>query len=300
MSLQGAGVSVLGRIAGSGECQLILASMLAGSGWLFSVHALQGLPPLLFIGSRFMLASFVIYLVMGLPSLKVPRDVWKALALSSACMAAAMTLWIVGLKYTSHIGVAAFITATGNLMVPIAGVAMFRWRLAGHSVAALAVAGFGLSLLFLDADTSFAGPDTMFLLSAVLWAVSLVIVREKTREVSAVAVSVFQLFCTGVIVSIGAAFFESLPMAAPSLTVVGWFLASVVLSTCLRFVLQFDGQSRATPAKAGMMMIFEPVWAMAFAFLFVGTPMSMIQAFGCAVIFFAVAREAFWNRARGG
>ncbi|MFK0382460.1 DMT family transporter [Agrobacterium sp. NPDC090273] len=299
-SIRGALSAVIGRVPASGEVQLLLASILAGSGWLFSVNALNGLPPLSFIGSRFMLAGLMIYLVMGLPSLRALRSVWKNLLLSSVAMAAAMTLWIVGLKHTSHIGVAAFITATGNLMVPLAGVAMFRWRLARRSLISLAVSGCGLALLFLNADASFAAPDVLFLISAVLWAVSLVLVREKTRGVSAAATSAVQLFCTGGIVSIGAAFLEDLPTAIPTASTLGWFLASVVLSTCLRFVLQFQGQSRTVPAKAGMMMIFEPVWAMVFAFLFVGTPLSPVQAVGCAIIFAAVAREALAKSAPGG
>ncbi|MBB3315909.1 drug/metabolite transporter (DMT)-like permease [Rhizobium sp. BK181] len=292
--------TAIGWLVESGEAQLFLAALLAGSGWLFSLNALKELPPLLFIGSRFMIAGLLIHITLGLPSLGPMRRVWKGLALSSFAMAAAMTLWIIGLKHTSHIGVAAFITATGNLMVPLVGLVIFRWRLALHSATSLAVAAVGLALLLLNAGSTLAAPDVMFLVSALLWAVSLVVVREKARDVSAASVSVAQLFCTGAIVAVGSMVTEELPATIPSFSTLGWFLASLVLSTCLRFVLQFEGQSRTAPAKAGVMMIFEPAWAMVFAFIFVGASITSVQAAGCAVISAAVAREALARKAPSG
>lgn len=52
------------------DIQLCLAALLAGGGWLFSIHALKELPPLLFIGSRFLIAGLLIGLVEGQTSFR--------------------------------------------------------------------------------------------------------------------------------------------------------------------------------------------------------------------------------------
>ncbi len=39
---------------------LVLTTILAAAGWIFSKESIQGLPPFGFIGLRFILASFVV------------------------------------------------------------------------------------------------------------------------------------------------------------------------------------------------------------------------------------------------
>lgn len=111
-----------------GDLQLCAAALLAGSGWLFSINALAALPPLFFMGSRFILAGVLIGFFADIASLRRARGDWLPLAISAGAMALSMIGWILALKHTSHAGVAAFITATGNLMVPLVGTVFFAGR----------------------------------------------------------------------------------------------------------------------------------------------------------------------------
>ncbi len=73
-----------------------------------------------------------------------------------------------------------------------------------------------------------------------------------------------------------------MPTAVPSVEVWVWYLASILIPTCLRFVLQFRGQQMISASRASVFMCREPFWALLFTLVFLGTPLSL----GCAVILF--------------
>lgn len=287
---QPAGYGV-GRLS-TADFQVGLAAFLAGSGWLFSIQALKELPPLLFIGTRFLLSSILIGFVFGLPKSQSNYIQWRGLLISSIAMAGAMIGWIIGLKHTSHLGVAAFITASGNLVVPFVGFVLFRWPIRRSFGVCFAVSLCGLGFLFLDRQSGFEPSHVLFMGSAILWAVSVALAKNATTSTSSSTIAVVQLAITGVIIIATSLITEDFPVSMPSAGAFGWFSASVLLSTCLRFILQFEGQKGSSPARAALLMIFEPVWAMAFAYLVFGASVSMIQAIGCAIIFAAVAGDA--------
>ncbi|RAS13947.1 hypothetical protein [Ensifer adhaerens] len=60
-----------------------------------------------------------------------------------------MMAWIFGLKQTTNPGVAAFITSTGNLLVPVFGLLFFGWPVGRALWISIAVALAGMGLLFL-------------------------------------------------------------------------------------------------------------------------------------------------------
>jgi len=274
-----------------GDLQLCVAALLAGSGWLFSINALAALPPLFFMGSRFILAGVLIGFFADIRGLRKVLGAWVPLAVSAGAMALSMIGWILALKHTSHAGVAAFITATGNLMVPLVGALLFRWPLAKSLSLSLPLACAGLALLFLDARTGFDTTHLLFLGAALLWAISVALMKNANPALGTATITAFQLIVAGLSILAASCLFEEWPRVTPSLGIWMWFLASVLLSTCLRFALQYQGQRLVAPARAAMLMSAEPVWTMALSTIFLATSISPLQAVGCAVIFAAVTHD---------
>lgn len=274
-----------------GDLQLCAAALLAGSGWLFSINALAALPPLFFMGSRFILAGVLIGFFADITGLRRARGDWLPLAVSAGAMALSMIGWILALKHTSHAGVAAFITATGNLMVPLVGTVLFRWPLAKSLSLTLPLACGGLALLFLDARTGFDTTHLLFLGAALLWAISVALMKVANPALGTATITAFQLVVAGMTILVASCLFEQWPGEMPPRGIWMWFLASVLLSTCLRFALQYQGQRAVPPARAAMLMSFEPVWTMALSTVFLATSVSPLQALGCAVIFAAVTYD---------
>ena len=181
--------------------------------------------------------------------------------------------------------------------MPFVGFILFRSPTRNSFWVSFPIALLRLGFLFLDRKSGFEPSHFLFLEPTVLWAISVALARSATASVTSSAIAVAQLFITGTIILAVSAVVEDFPAKLPSALSFGWFSASVILSTCRRFVLQFEGQRGTAPAQAALLMIFEPVWAMIFAFVFFDTSVSMMQAIGCAVIFAAVAGDALTQSA---
>lgn len=273
------------------DLQLCAATLLAASGWLFSVKALAALPPLLFMGSRFVIAGALIAIFADFSSLRRGLRQCLPLLVSAFTMALSMIGWILALKYTSNAGVAAFISATGNLMVPLVGAFLFRWPLSRSLLLSLPLALIGLCFLFLDGRSSFDASHLLFLGSACLWACSVALIRNANPALGTATVTSFQLVVAGLLMLAASLIFEDMPGSLPPSSAWLWFLASVLLSTCLRFALQYQGLRQAAPGRAAVLLSFEPVWTMAIAAAFLGTSISWMQAIGCAIVFAAITSD---------
>jgi hypothetical protein len=114
------------RPALAGEAQRFMAALLAGMGWVFSVNKIREMPPLFFIGSRFLLAGSIVGLIAFQRARRLRFFDVAHLTTGALFLGFAMIGWIIGLGHTSNPGVAAFISATGNLLVPVLGKLMFR------------------------------------------------------------------------------------------------------------------------------------------------------------------------------
>lgn len=167
----------------------------------------------------------------------------------------------------------------------------FRWPLARSLSLSLPLACAGLALLFLDARTGFDWAHLLFLGAALLWAISVALMKNANPALGTATITAFQLVVAGLAILVASCLFEQWPGAMPPLGIWMWFLASVLLSTCLRFALQYQGQRAVPPARAAMLMSFEPVWTMALSTFFLATSVSLLQALGCAVIFAAVTYD---------
>ena len=120
---------------------LVLVTLLASSGWLFSYHALSGMPPLLFIGVRFLSAGLLLG-AWGRSEFSSLRSDWLALRLctyTGLVLSAAMICWVLGLHFTTALGVGAFISSLGVIIAPLMARQMAKPRIPAAIAARLAL-----------------------------------------------------------------------------------------------------------------------------------------------------------------
>lgn len=265
---------------------LILVTVIAALGWVFSAMSLRGLPPLFFIGIRFLLAGFV----LGIPALprlrRLSRGDWLRSAATGLFLGFGMVSWIEGLHVTDNIGIGAFVGSLGNLFAPILGFLLFRWRVGGATLAALGVAALGMACLSLSRGFALSPSDLFFLGSALAGSFNLALNARFAVRIPVVPMTAIQLFvvgCVGFAFSIGEA-----PPHMPDLETIGWVVASILIATSLRFALQVKGQSLAPVSQAALILTLEPVWTALISVAWLGTPMTAIQTIGCGLIFLAL------------
>ncbi|WP_020682118.1 DMT family transporter [Marinobacterium rhizophilum] len=266
---------------------MLLVTLLAAMGWIFSHEALSEMPPLGFIGVRFLLAGLLVGTLGWHQVRRLPQHAWHRAAATGVVMGVSMLCWILGLSTAAQLGVGAFITSLSVVLVPVLGWLFFRQKPATSTWLALLVAVLGLGSLSLEAGLSFAASDGYFAAAAVMLALHFNLNSRYARSIPPVALTGIQLGIVGLIALLASWLTESWDMPV-SWDGIGWLLASILIATSLRFFLQIKAQGMASASHAAIIMTLEPVWTALLAMLWLDEQMNVQQLIGCSLIFLSL------------
>ncbi|WP_047045752.1 DMT family transporter [Vibrio mexicanus] len=266
---------------------LVIATLLAALGWVFSKESIQGLPPFGFIGSRFLIASICL-LPFCYSSLKKAK--WKDLASSSlvgVLLAGAILNWIYAISISETLGEGAFIVSLSMLIVPLVGWALYRVRPTRAFWISLPFAVIGLALLSLSGGWQVSVSQLAFLGCATMLAIHFNVNSLYSQKLPTLLLTCVQLFTVGCIALLVSWLFEEVPSQIDS-SIWVWFAMSVLLATTLRYVMQTLGQKYTSSANAALVMILEPVWTVVLSVLWYGEQLSTLKMVGCVLILFSL------------
>lgn len=268
------------------DALLLLASLTAAAGWIFSREALSGFAPLSFMALRFSLAGLILAFWGRRQLARLSGKDWRNAAVVGGLFGIAMVFWVIGLKTTEHVGVGAFLTCLGLVSVPLLTL-LFGERASPSVYLAIPVAVAGLACLSLDSHFSLGMAELCFLMAALFLALMFILNSHAAARIPALPLTAIQLLITGAITGIGALGFEQWSFTQPA-DIWGWFAASLVFATCVRFWVQTHAQGMAPPSHSAIIMTLEPVWTALLAALWLGERMSTLQITGCGLIFLAM------------
>ncbi len=278
------------------DALLLLVTALAAGGWIFSKEALAGMPPLLFIGTRFLLAGLIL-LGFAWPALRqMPvRRIQRGL-LVGVLFSAAIAFWVLGLHHSNHLGESAFINSLGILLVPVVARLLFGDRPPRSTWVALPVALLGFALLSLNAGFNIEASQLLMVCAALCFALLINVNTRVVRNVPALPLTTLQLISVGVVLTSLSLVVEHQPLALNK-SILGWFMACVLLASSLRFFLQIKAQSMTTPSHAAVILMLEAVWTALIAAWWFGETMTALQLLGCSLIFAALLiNRWYWVR----
>jgi len=289
-------VNSIKRAPWQADVLLLLVTVLAASGWIFSKEALAGMPPLLFIGTRFLLAGLIL-LGFAWPTLtRMPARRVRRGLLVGVLFSAAIAFWVLGLNYSDHLGESAFINSLGILLVPVVARMLFGDRPPRSTWVALPVALLGFALLSLNAGFNVEASQLLMVCAALCFALLINVNARVVRNVPALPLTTLQLISVGVVLTGLSLVVEHQPLAL-SPSILGWFMTSVLLASSLRFFLQIKAQSMTTPSHAAVILMLEAVWTALFAAWWFGETMTALQLLGCSLIFMALLiNRWYWVR----
>lgn len=266
---------------------LLLVTILAAGGWIFSKEALAGLPPLLFMGLRFLCASLILIVLARRQLARLSKQQWQAACLVGALLGLAMSIWVLGLFKTKSLGEGAFITSLSVVLVPVVNWAMFRERPSSATFIALPIAMLGMALLSLRHGFTPEASQVFFFIAALLMSVIFILNSRAAYHIPALALSAIQLFLVGAVTFILSLFFEAWPTTVSN-AIWGWLFLSITLATAGRFFLQTYAQGLTSPSRAAAIMILEPVWTTVGSVFWFNNWMSTTQLMGCGLILLAL------------
>lgn len=274
------------------DALLLLVTLLAAAGWIFSKEALAGMSPLLFIGVRFTLASTILCIASGNRWRRLSVDGFRAATGVGILFALSMMLWIMGLHHAHHVGEGAFITSLGTVMVPIVALAIYRDQQPRTMWLAIPIAVLGFFCLSLnnglDKVFQLELGQLYFLSAAIIFAFHMNANSRAVQHVPALILTAIQLMFVGVAALLVSSLLEPMPTSLPPVPIVGWLLASAIIATSLRFLIQTYALGLAPVSHAAMILTLEPVWTALLAVLWLGESMNGLQLVGCSLIFAAL------------
>lgn len=266
---------------------LLLVTLLAAFGWMFSKETLVGLPPLLFMGLRFFFAGLLLVSLSLRQLNKLDKKQWMLSSQVGLLLGIAMSCWVFGLFYTNSLGEGAFITSLAVVIVPLVNWVLFKERPNRAMFIALPLAILGMALLSLRHGFTVEASQMYFLVAALIMSVTFILNSHAAAITPALALSAIQLVLVGLVAFVLSIFLEVWPTQAPSMIWL-WLFLSITLATSARFLLQTYAQGLASANRAAVIMILEPVWTAIIAIFWFNQYMASSQLIGCGLILMAL------------
>lgn len=272
-----------------GALTLLLSAVIWGVAFVAQRAGMAFVGPFTFNGIRFALGALVLVpWILRLRSKKanpakgVPRyHVGIGIGLAGLVLFISANLQQIGLVYTTA-GKAGFITGLYVVIVPLLGLFL------GHRVSRLVWAGCvlavgGMYLLSVTDALSLTLGDTLVLAGALGWAIHVHLVGWLALRVHPLKVAGLQFAICSVLSLVTAVFTERIQWQ--DILQAGWMIAYAgILSVGVAYTLQVVGQRHIDPARAGVILSLEAVFAVIGGWVLLGETLSTRGLLGCALM----------------
>ena len=258
---------------------LAVAAALFGMTFVAVKDALTAIPPLSFVGWRFLLAA-VVLLVVAWPR---HRSVWIDGCLAGSLLFAGYAAQTIGLEQTSATN-SGLITGLYVVFTPLLAAAFSRMAPAMSTLLGALTSVVGLALLTLTDTLSLSSGDGWTLVCAIAFAGHIVALSRfapRHRD-HIVAFTAVQLLITAIASLVLSVMFESTGLPPRSTWVTIAVTALVV--TCGAFLVQVWAQTIVGPSRTAIVLALEPLFAVITAAVLLGERLTVRGWVGAALI----------------
>ena len=188
-----------------------------------------------------------------------------------------------GISLGTGAGKAGFITALYIVLVPLAGLLLFRRKLGKLVWLAVALSVVGLYLLCMTGSLTIDPGDGMLIICAACYCGHILVVDHFSRRTECIKMSCIQFAVTTIICFAGAFLFENPSWEAIRTCAIPIIYAGV-FSGGMGYTLQILAQRDAEPAVASLLMSLESVFAVLAGWVILGDALSLRELLGCALM----------------
>jgi drug/metabolite transporter (DMT)-like permease len=247
---------------------LLLAAFFWGLTFVSVKDAMRFSSPLLFLGTRFALASLVLLPFCYRSLRRLDRSGWRDGILLGMFLFGGYAFQTAGLVHTTATR-SAFITGLTMILVPPLSVFMLRKKSDLLQIAGVFLAVVGL-YVFVNPE---AGPinrgDFLTIFCTLCFAMQIVLVQRATLRHKPLDMVMIQLLTT-VLLSFSLSPFMEKPFFHWSSLLGLDLLFTSLLATVGCLLIQFTFQRKTSPTRAAVIYATEPLFAALFGFLFFG------------------------------
>jgi drug/metabolite transporter (DMT)-like permease len=272
------------------RAMLLLAALIWGGSFMILKGALDIISPAWLIALRFLISGVILAAIFH-TRLKKHLDFnhIRAGVLIGTAGGLGYLVQNMGLVDTTPSN-NAFLTSIYCVLVPFLAWFAFKKRPQTSNFVAALLCLIGVGFVSLDESMTFSlrWGDWMTLLSALCFAIQIVIIEKYTQGLDILAMTVIDVFTMGLISFIKALVSEPFPAVVPTFDLVVQLSYVILLSSCLCTILQNVGQSHVPGAQASILLSLESVFGVMFSVLFYGDPLTARLIMGFGLIFIAV------------
>lgn len=222
------------------------------------------------------------------------KKLWKQSLLCGLFLFVATNLQQLALALGAGPGRGGFLTTIYILIVPIAGMVIYKKKCGWNIWAGVVLALFGLYLLCISGEFALNTADLLLILCAFSFAGHIITV-DRAVEQDALRLSAIQFFICGILTALPMIIFDILPEGFSAWSGVfssGTFWITVlymgIMSCGVGYTLQIIGQRDLNPTVASLIMSGESVFSVLFGWLLLKEALTFRQLMGCLLILAAV------------
>ena len=253
---------------------------------MFSKIGLREIPPLLFVFSRFVLATLIMMVVFARRLRLLDRHIIKRGAIVGFALGLTNITFVFGVNGTS-ISRAGVLNNLFVLFIPLITKLLWKERVGRINLAGLALAGAGIWLLASSGGVGFNRGDLVSTICALFIACHIITVSKVLRDDNVYLVSLAQ-FATVAVMSGAAVLATSTTPVVVTPMALFAVIYCAIFPTVICFTLQNSFQRYVTPTRAGLVYTLDPVWSLLAGFFVLGERLLPLEWLGCAMIFLAV------------
>lgn len=267
------------------ELGMILVTILWGANFVTGKLAMGGgLTPNFYTALRFCGAALVLAAVFHKRLRHVSWQTWKAGLAIGLAVGIGYVLQTVGLNMTTA-AKAGFLTGLYVVLVPVLDCLLKRVLPKSNEVIGVTAATIGLAVLSLNANLSIGAGDIIVFISAVAFAISIILISRFAGQHDPIVLSIIQIAVTGIM---GLAFgiaTEPVPAAETfSGAVILLVLYAIFFGSAVNTTVQNIAQSQISPTAAALILVLEPVFSGIFAFFILQEPLGVKELSGSGLI----------------
>lgn len=247
------------------DLMLIMITVIWGASYMLTKIGLQTLEPFNLTALRFIIAFIVSAVVFYKNILKADIETIKYAFILALILFAVFAAQTFGLKYTSA-SIAGFLISLAVVFIPIISSVFLKQKIEKNVLTGICLALIGTALLTLNSQLRVGSGDLLCLLSALLFAVHVIVTGIFTKKVDSVSLSVLQLGFVGLLNIIFSLFTETTKLPSDRLT---WFaiLGLSILCTAVGYIVQATSQQYTNAVHTGLIFSLEPVFSAIYAYL---------------------------------
>ncbi|WP_434751515.1 DMT family transporter [Paenibacillus amylolyticus] len=264
------------------DVQMLLATVIWGSSYLFMKSGLASMQELNLIALRFGIAFVAAGLLFHRRLGSLDRGTLLAGGVLGTALFAAFVFITYGVQRTTA-SQAGFLISLAVIFVPIL-TTVLRRRLPDKRLSvSIVVAVAGLGLLTLQHEMSLHLGDLLCILAALVYAVYIMIAGKYTPNHDPLTLGTIQLGVAA-LWGIAATFLFETPQLPDTPESWASILGLGVLCSGLGYILQTLAQRHASPTRTSLIFSLEPLFAAAFAFIFQGESLTLQGYCGAALM----------------